>query len=165
MVNSGINYIGDVVDSDLSKLVKSKMLSATDKFEMIADTDFIAVCVPTPLDEHQQPDTSYLKSCAQEISAHIKKGSVVVIESTTYPGTTEGLIKPILEAGSGLFCPKDFYLGFSPERVDPGNIIYKTKKHPEGRWRHRRGRHRGDRRDVPQRAGQRGAHRVFSRCG
>jgi UDP-N-acetyl-D-glucosamine dehydrogenase len=93
--------------------------------------DFIAICVPTPLDEHQQPDISYVKSSTEEIAKYMKKGSIVVLESTTYPGTTEELIKPILEEGSGLICGRDFYLGFSPERVDPGNLIYKTKNTPK----------------------------------
>jgi UDP-N-acetyl-D-glucosamine dehydrogenase len=93
--------------------------------------DFIAICVPTPLDEHQKPDISYVKSSTEEIAKYMKKGSIVVLESTTYPGTTEELIKPILEEGSGLICGRDFYLGFSPERVDPGNLIYKTKNTPK----------------------------------
>ena len=131
MVNSGINYIGDVVDDDLKKLVESGMLSATDDFSFVKDIDFIAVCVPTPLDEHQQPDTSYVEASSAEIAEYMKKGSIVVLESTTYPGTTEELMKPILENGSGLVCGEDFYLGFSPERVDPGNLIYKTKNTPK----------------------------------
>jgi UDP-N-acetyl-D-glucosamine dehydrogenase len=131
MVNSGYNYIGDVVDDDLSELVAKGMLSATCDFSFVKDMDFIAICVPTPLDEHQQPDISYVKSSTEEIAKYMKKGSIVVLESTTYPGTTEELIKPILEEGSGLICGRDFYLGFSPERVDPGNLIYKTKNTPK----------------------------------
>ena len=86
---------------------------------------------PTPLDAYQQPDVSYLKASTESISKYLKQGSIVVLESTTYPGTTEELIKPILEKGSGLKCGKDFYLGFSPERVDPGNKQYKTKNTPK----------------------------------
>ena len=130
-VNQGENYIGDVVDQDLKTLVENKQLSATSDFSFIEDVDFVAICVPTPLDSHQQPDISYIKNSAEEISKYLKKGSMVVLESTTYPGTTEELIKPILEKGSGLKCGKDFYLGFSPERVDPGNLIYKTKNTPK----------------------------------
>ena len=130
-VNQGENYIGDVVDQDLKTLVENKQLSATSDFRFIEDVDFVAICVPTPLDSHQQPDISYIKNSAEEISKYLKKGSMVVLESTTYPGTTEELIKPILEKGSGLKCGKDFYLGFSPERVDPGNLIYKTKNTPK----------------------------------
>jgi len=131
MVNAGHNYIGDVVDSDLSELVKSGMLRATSDFSFIKDVDFIAICVPTPLDDHQQPDISYVKSSAEQIAKYLKSGTMVALESTTYPGTTEDLVKPILEKGSGLQCGKDFYLGFSPERVDPGNLIYKTKNTPK----------------------------------
>ena len=131
MVNAGHNYIGDVVDSDLKKLVEAGTLSATADFSFIRDVDFIAICVPTPLDKHQQPDISYVKNSAIEIAKYLKKETMVVLESTTYPGTTEELIKPILESGSGLTCGTDFYLGFSPERVDPGNLIYKTKNTPK----------------------------------
>ena len=131
LVNEGHNYIGDVVDSDLKELVESKMLTATTDFSFVKDVDFVAICVPTPLDAHQQPDISYVKSSTEAISKYLTKGTMVVLESTTYPGTTEELIKPILEEGSGLKCGEDFYLGFSPERVDPGNLIYKTKNTPK----------------------------------
>lgn len=131
MVNAGHNYIGDVVDNDLKKLVDSDMLSATSDFSFVKDVDFIAICVPTPLDKHQEPDISYVRSSAESISKYLTKNTMVVLESTTYPGTTEELIKPILENGSGLKCGEDFYLGFSPERVDPGNLIYKTKNTPK----------------------------------
>ncbi len=131
MVNEGHNYIGDVVDSELSDIVKSGMLSATTDFSFVQSVDFIAICVPTPLDSHQQPDISYVRDSATAVSKYLKKGTMVVLESTTYPGTTEELIKPILENGSGLVCGEDFYLGFSPERVDPGNIVYKTKNTPK----------------------------------
>ncbi len=131
LVNAGHNYIGDVVDSDLKKLVEAGILSATTDFSFIKDVDFIAICVPTPLDQHQQPDISYVKNSTAEIAKYLKKETMVVLESTTYPGTTEELIKPILETGSGLHCGTDFYLGFSPERVDPGNLTYKTKNTPK----------------------------------
>ena len=129
-VNAGENYIGDVVDRDLRRLVLEGRLSATTDFSFIKDVDFVAICVPTPLDSHQQPDISYVRSSAEAIAEYLHKGMMVVLESTTYPGTTEELIKPILES-SGLKCGKDFYLGFSPERVDPGNLIYKTKNTPK----------------------------------
>lgn len=131
MVNTGHNYIGDVVQEDLAQLVADGMLEATTDYSRISECDFIAICVPTPLDEHQEPDTSFMEASAREIAPYIKKGAMVVLESTTYPGTTEELMKPILEEGSGLTCSKDFYLGFSPERVDPGNLIYKTKNTPK----------------------------------
>ena len=131
LVNAGKNYIGDVVNADLEELVKSGMLRATSDFSFVKDVDFIAICVPTPLDRHQQPDISYVRDSTVAISKHLARGSIVVLESTTYPGTTEELLKPILEEGSGLKCGEDFYLGFSPERIDPGNLIYKTSNTPK----------------------------------
>ena len=131
MVNAGHNYIGDVVDAELADLVKKGMLTATTDFSFVKDVDYIAICVPTPLDAHQQPDISYVRSSTEAVSHYLKRGSMVVLESTTYPGTTEELIRPILEKNSGLKCGEDFYLGFSPERVDPGNLIYKTKNTPK----------------------------------
>ena len=131
MVNEGHNYIGDVVDSELKALVERGMLQATTDFSFVKEVDFVAICVPTPLDRHQQPDISYVKSSAEAISQYLTKCTMVVLESTTYPGTTEELVKQILEDGSRLTCGKDFYLGFSPERVDPGNLIYKTKNTPK----------------------------------
>lgn len=131
LVNEGHNYIGDVIDDDLKAIVESGKLRATSDFTFVKDVDFIAICVPTPLDDHQQPDISYVRNSAISISKHLKKGSIVVLESTTYPGTTEELLKPILEEGSGLVCGEDFYLGFSPERVDPGNKSFKTKNTPK----------------------------------
>ena len=119
------------MDADLRELVSSGMLRATSDFSFVKDVDFIAICVPTPLDAHQQPDISYVRDSAKTIARYLHRGSIVVLESTTYPGTTEELLKPILEEGSGLKCGEDFYLGFSPERVDPGNLIYKTSNTPK----------------------------------
>lgn len=130
-VNQGHNYIDDVVDSDLAELVAKGRLTATTEFSFVKEVDFIAICVPTPLDTHQQPDISFVRDSAEKIAKYLKKNTIVVLESTTYPGTTEELIKPLLEKGSGLKCGEDFYLGFSPERVDPGNLIYKTKNTPK----------------------------------
>lgn len=131
LVNAGKNYIGDVVNADLEELVKTGKLRAASDFSFVKDVDFIAICVPTPLDKHQQPDISFVRDSTIAISKHLTRGSIVVLESTTYPGTTEELLKPILEEGSGLKCGVDFYLGFSPERIDPGNLIYKTSNTPK----------------------------------
>lgn len=130
LVNAGKNYIGDVQDNDLKEMVETGKFVATTDFSRVAEVDFIAICVPTPLDAHQQPDISFVQSSAEAIAKHLKKGTMVVLESTTYPGTTEELIKPILES-TGLVCGEDFYLGFSPERVDPGNKTYKTNNTPK----------------------------------
>ena len=102
MVNRGENYIGDVVDADLQELVSTRMLKATTDFSEVCKVDFVAICVPTPLDKHQQPDISYVRDSTIAISKHLKPGTMVVLESTTYPGTTEELMRPILEEGSGL---------------------------------------------------------------
>lgn len=131
MVNNGQNYIGDVAGDDLKELTQNGMLAATNDFSFVEKVQFVAICVPTPLDEHQQPDIRYVRDSAVSVAKHLQKGTMVVLESTTYPGTTEELLKPILEQQSGLKCGKDFYLAFSPERVDPGNLIYKTKNTPK----------------------------------
>lgn len=131
MVNRGENYIGDVIGDELKHAVESGKLRATSDYSFIGEMDFIAICVPTPLDANQQPDISYVKRSAEAIAKHLKRASVVVLESTTYPGTTEQLLLPILEEGSGLRSEEDFYLAFSPERVDPGNLHYKTKNTPK----------------------------------
>ena len=130
MVNAGTNYIGDVVNEDLEGIVKSGLLSATTDFAQVASADCVCICVPTPLDQYQQPDISYVKASAESIVPYMHKDMLIVLESTTYPGTTEELLKPILEK-SGLKCGVDFHLAFSPERVDPGNLIYKTKNTPK----------------------------------
>jgi len=130
-VNRGKNYIGDIVDGDLQKVVESGMLRATNDFAFIRDVDCVAMCVPTPLDEYQQPDISYVKSSGENVARYLHKGMLVVLESTTYPGTTEELLLPILEEASGLKCGQDFFLAFSPERVDPGNLLFKTKNTPK----------------------------------
>ncbi|ATF15963.1 nucleotide sugar dehydrogenase [Brevibacillus porteri] len=130
MVNKGINYIGDVLNEDLLSTVKAKKLNATADYSFIHNVDAVAICVPTPLDKYHQPDTSYVSSSAREIAKHLKPGMLVVLESTTYPGTTEELVKPILEE-SGLKCGVDFFLAYSPERVDPGNKHYNTKNTPK----------------------------------
>ncbi len=130
LVNKGENYIGDVIADELSEVVDSKKLSATTDFSLISEVDFVAICVPTPLDSFKQPDITYVKKSTEMVAQYLKKETMVVLESTTYPGTTEELLRPILES-TGLKCEKDFYLGYSPERVDPGNLIYKTKNTPK----------------------------------
>ena len=129
-VNAGHNYIGDIVGDTLKNMVESRKLSATSDFAFIKEVDAVAICVPTPLDKYQQPDISYVKGSTESVAKYVHPGMVIILESTTYPGTTEELLKPILEAG-GRKCGADFYLAFSPERVDPGNKQYKTKNTPK----------------------------------
>jgi len=130
MINRGENYIGDVDDNELRELVQAKKLRATTDFDELGNCDVISICVPTPLDKFKQPDLSYITNSANEIKKRLRKGQLVVLESTTYPGTTEEVVLPILQE-TGLKVGKDFYLAFSPERVDPGNPRYKTRNTPK----------------------------------
>ncbi|MGB9693693.1 MAG: nucleotide sugar dehydrogenase, partial [Fervidobacterium sp.] len=130
MINRGENYIGDVDDSELRELASSGSLRATTDFDELEKCDVISICVPTPLDKFKQPDLSYIINSAHEIRRRLRKGQLIVLESTTYPGTTDEVVLPILEQ-SGLKVGKDFYLAFSPERVDPGNPRYKTRNTPK----------------------------------
>ncbi len=130
MVNKGENYIGDVVDENLKKIVEEKTLRATTDFSFVKDVDTICICVPTPLDLYKQPDLSYVVESTRSVAQYLHRGMLVILESTTYPGTTEEILKPILEEG-GLKCGEDFFLAFSPERVDPGNKDFNTKNTPK----------------------------------
>ncbi|MBZ9714133.1 nucleotide sugar dehydrogenase [Deinococcus multiflagellatus] len=125
-VQRGENYIKDVRDEDLRDVVNRGLVTATTSFAEAADLDVLVICVPTPLDQNLTPDLSYVRSVTREIAAILRPGQLVSLESTTYPGTTEEIMKPILEAG-GLRAGQDFYLAHSPERVDPGNRRYTTK--------------------------------------
>jgi UDP-N-acetyl-D-glucosamine dehydrogenase len=129
-VNDGINYIGDVVNEELEEIVKNKKLSATSDYDRIKECDAVMICVPTPLDKFKQPDLTYVEMSTKEVSKRLHKEMLIVLESTTYPGTTEEVMLPLLERDD-LKVGIDFYLAFSPERVDPGNISYKTKNTPK----------------------------------
>jgi UDP-N-acetyl-D-glucosamine dehydrogenase len=130
MVNEGRNYIGDVVQEDLQHLVNMQRLTATSDYAFLQDVDAVAICVPTPLDIYKQPNMQYVESSAKSIAANIRPGTLVVLESTTYPGTTEKLIKPILEE-AGFIIGENIFLAYSPERVDPGNKQFNTKNTPK----------------------------------
>ncbi len=130
MVNKGISYIDDVKSEELLEIVNKGNLKAFIDFEPVKDSDAVIICVPTPLGPHKEPDISYIINVTTEISKYLKKGQLVVLESTTYPGTTEEVVLPILEK-SGLKGGEDFYLAFSPERVDPGNKKFTTKDIPK----------------------------------
>ena len=131
MINEGQNYIKDIINSDLKEVVDKGLLRATTDFSFVKDADTICICVPTPLDSYQQPDLSYVKKSTENIGKYLHPGMLIILESTTYPGTTEELVKPILEKNSGLQCGKDFFLAFSPERIDPGNPWYKIRNTPK----------------------------------
>jgi UDP-N-acetyl-D-glucosamine dehydrogenase len=128
-VNAGQSDIADVTDDELQPLVAAGKLAATVDPGIIAEADCVSICVPTPLSKTKDPDVSFILKAVEGIKEHLHQGMLVVLESTTYPGTTEELIRPMLEE-TGLKVGTDFYLAFSPERVDPGNPVYRTQNTP-----------------------------------
>jgi nucleotide sugar dehydrogenase len=129
-VNKGESYIQDIPTSVLKPLVDSGKIKATTDFSCVAELDTIDICVPTPLRKTKDPDMSYIVSACQEIAKHFHAGMLVILESTTYPGTTDELVLPMLESES-LKVGRDFFLCFSPERVDPGNPKFQTSNIPK----------------------------------
>jgi UDP-N-acetyl-D-glucosamine dehydrogenase len=129
-LNSGTSYIQDVPTSEVSELVRAGKLAATTDFSVIAELDTINICVPTPLRKTKDPDMSYVVSACEQIAKYAHPGMLVILESTTYPGTTDELVRPMLEE-SGLRVGEDFFLCFSPERVDPGNPRFQTRNIPK----------------------------------
>ncbi|MGO4881834.1 MAG: nucleotide sugar dehydrogenase [Bryobacteraceae bacterium] len=129
-VNAGESYVGDISSAALSKLVETGNLRATTDFAAVRDLDTINICVPTPLRKTKDPDMSYIVSACEEISKYFHPGMLIILESTTYPGTTDELLRPMFEK-SGLRTGHDFFLCFSPERVDPGNPKYQTANIPK----------------------------------
>jgi UDP-N-acetyl-D-glucosamine dehydrogenase len=125
-INQGLNYIRDVNDGELAEVVEAGSLTATTDFGSLGDCDCIVICVPTPLTVNREPDISYIENVTAEIAKTLRVGQLVSLESTTYPGTTEEVVLPILADG-GMRVGEDFFLSFSPERVDPGNARYTTK--------------------------------------
>lgn len=126
-VNQADNYIADVSDRELKELVATGKLKATTDFKYLTEVDVIVICVPTPLTKNLTPNLTYIENVTREIAQHLRVGQLISLESTTYPGTTDEVMKPILEATSGLKQGQDFLLAHSPERVDPGNQRYTTK--------------------------------------
>lgn len=129
-VNSGDSYIQDVPSASLSRLVADNRFRATTDFSIVADLDAINIAVPTPLRKTKDPDMSYVVSACQEVAKYLRPGQLVILESTTYPGTTNELVLPMLER-TGLKVGEDFFLCFSPERIDPGNPKYQTSNIPK----------------------------------
>ncbi len=129
-IQKGISYIQDVPSDTVKRLLTQKTLQATTDFSIIRKLDTINICVPTPLRKSKDPDISYIVAAAEEIVRYLHEGMLIILESTTYPGTTEEVILPMLEK-TGLNVGKDFYLAFSPERVDPGNSKYNTRNIPK----------------------------------
>jgi UDP-N-acetyl-D-glucosamine dehydrogenase len=129
-ISAGVSYIYAVKSDDLAALVAGKRLRATADFSELASCDIIVICVPTPLTHNREPDLSYVESTARTIAQNLRRGQLIILESTTFPGTTTEVVKPILEE-TGLRSGTDFYLGYSPEREDPGNTAFATAAIPK----------------------------------
>lgn len=121
-LNKAKSFIGDIKDVDLEEIIKNKKFEAFDNFEPLKTADVVIICVPTPLDKNKNPDISYIKKSAESVKEYLHEGQLIILESTTFPGTTEEVVLPMLEE-SGLKVGKDFYLVFAPERIDPGNKL------------------------------------------
>jgi UDP-N-acetyl-D-glucosamine dehydrogenase len=130
-INRGESHIPDVPSDVLKPLVDDGRISATTDFGVVADSDAVVIAVPTPLSRQREPDVSYIQRAARDIAPHLHQGHLVVLESTTYPGTTRDILQPLLEEGSGLKAGQDFHLAYAPERVDPGRTDYTTKTTPK----------------------------------
>lgn len=129
-VNAGENYIGDVDDKELKELVNKGLLQASRDYEVLREADVVMIAVPTPLDKFQQPDSSYVKASVESLAKVVSENTLVILESTTYPGTTEEIVVPALQI-NGFEIGKNMFVAFSPERVDPGNLTYKTANTPK----------------------------------
>ena len=129
-INAGRSYIGDVPSARVQELVATKRLRATTNFDHLAECDAIIICVPTPLRKTKEPDVSYILAAAEEIQKRLRRGHLIILESTTYPGTTDEVLLPMFEE-TGLQLDRDFLLAFSPERVDPGNPQFLTHNIPK----------------------------------
>jgi len=129
-INAGTSYIGDVPSRKLKEVVDAKRLRATTDFSHLSECDAIIICVPTPLRKTKEPDVSYILAAAEEIAKRLRRGHLIILESTTYPGTTDEVLLPMFEE-KGLKLDEDFLLGFSPERVDPGNPQFQTHNIPK----------------------------------
>ena len=130
-LNAGKSYIGHIPSEKIARHIDSGKFRATTDFDKMADTDCIVICVPTPLSETKEPDLSYIEKTAESIAKRLRRGHLVVLESTTYPGTTREVVLPILTAGNDFEVGKDFFLAFSPEREDPANKSFTTRTIPK----------------------------------
>ena len=130
LLGAGTSYIADVPCDELADLVARGLIVATTDFSRVGETDAVVICVPTPLDKTKAPDTTFMQAAARSIVPFLRPGMLVTLESTTYPGTTEEVVQPILES-SGLKVGTDLFLAFSPERVDPGNPVWQTRNTPK----------------------------------
>src|SRR5437667_9223503 len=131
LINKGQSYIKHIQSADIAELVTAGKLSASTDFGRIKEVEAVIICVPTPLNKNREPDLSYVLQTGRSISPYLVKGMLVVLESTTYPGTTEEDLRAVLEEGSGMKAGADFHLAFSPEREDPGNDKSKVRIVPK----------------------------------
>lgn len=129
-LKDGISYVKDISDATLKMMNETGRFFPSNDYSMVKDAQAISICVPTPLRKTREPDISYIIDAAKSIAQHLKKGQLLVLESTTYPGTTQEIVQPLLES-SGLVAGQDFFLAYSPERVDPGNAVYNTRNTPK----------------------------------
>jgi UDP-N-acetyl-D-glucosamine dehydrogenase len=129
-INKGKSYINDVSSNDLAKIIKARRFQSTAEMSRLGESDVICICVPTPLTKKREPDLSYVTDAAKAVTKYLRQGQLIILESTTYPGTTREVLLPMLEK-SGLKAGKDFYLAYSPERVDPGNKKFGIKNTPK----------------------------------
>ena len=128
-LNKGKSYVSDIKDVQIAEVINRKLF-AGNNFSVIKNADIIIICVPTPLNKVKEPDVSYIKSAVAQVAKYIRKGTLVVLESTTYPGTTEELVTCVIESKKGMQVGKDFFVCYSPERVDPGNKYFNVKNTP-----------------------------------
>ncbi len=132
-LNRGVNHIEDVDDEELAQSVQQEVFRAESTYASIGEADVVFICVPTPVTQHKDPDTAYIEQATEAIAQHLRPGQLLILKSTTYPDTTEGVVQPILEAAAalqGLTLGEDYFLAFSPERVDPGNKEFTTANTP-----------------------------------
>jgi UDP-N-acetyl-D-glucosamine dehydrogenase len=129
-INAGISYVLDAPSNTLRDFLAVGKIKATQSLEAIKELDTVSICVPTPLRKTRDPDLSYVIAATEAVGRHLRPGQLIILESTTYPGTTQEVVLPILEK-SGLQVGKDFFLAYSPERVDPGNRVYATRNIPK----------------------------------
>lgn len=129
-LNNGQSYLAHIPAADIEKMVATGQFRASVDFDLLAGADCVLICVPTPLTQQREPNLSYVEDTTRQIAARLRPGQLVVLESTTYPGTTSGVVKPLL-LESGFICGRDFFLGYSPEREDPGNVNFETSTIPK----------------------------------
>ncbi|TAE58861.1 MAG: UDP-N-acetyl-D-glucosamine dehydrogenase, partial [Bacteroidetes bacterium] len=129
LLNEGVNFIEDLDDAEVAEAVENGLLSASTSYDALADADIIYIAVPTPFNANKDPDLAYIIASGEGIATILSPGKLIILKSTTFPGTTESHLIPVLDK-TGLVAGRDYFIAFSPERVDPGNKVYHTKNTP-----------------------------------